>query len=407
MGHLRGGLRLGPILLAVLLLGSAWPAAASGPDPLHGEPGLGLALDAMRQLATDSRSNQGRDATTRPRPGMPLKLGKDGRLTVLLLGSDWRPDAGGERLDVIMVATIDPTTGEAALVSIPRDMSGIPLAGGGNSGSMRVNSIYYLRDRDPALPHAALDRDGLKAFSRDIGTLLGTEIDYWALTRFGTFANLVNALGGVRVDVEEEVLDTSYHHGSSRGVWFPVQDDFLLKGDPKCKPKPKKCHSALVYARSRHGTMGGEYNSDYRRAERQQDIVRSAIRTVLDERGSGHRPAGHGAAGPRPHRDQHPQDGRGCRAALRAAEGPQAAGDEHEGPGTSDLGRRGWRRQHQAGPAGHPRLGGPPLRQGLTRPSRRLRSAQRDPAVRAGAWPVPSSRGDRIDQRPRRRAGRP
>jgi anionic cell wall polymer biosynthesis LytR-Cps2A-Psr (LCP) family protein len=287
MGHLRGGLRLGPILLAVLLLGSVWPAAANEPDPLHGEPGLGLALDAMRQLATDSRSNQGRDATTRPRPGMPLKLGKDGRLTVLLLGSDWRPDAGGERLDVLMVATIDPTTGQAALVSIPRDMSGIPLAGGGDSGSMRVNSLYYLRDRDPALPHAALDRDGLKAFSRDIGTLLGTEIDYWALTRFGTFANLVNALGGVRLDVEEEVLDTSYHHGSSRGVWFPVQDDFLLKGDPKCKPKPKKCHSALVYARSRHGTMGGQYNSDYRRAERQQDIVRSAIRTVLDERGSG------------------------------------------------------------------------------------------------------------------------
>lgn len=287
MRHLRGGLRLGPILLAVLLVGSASPAAASAPDPLHGEPGLRIALDAMRQLATDSRSNQGRAGTSRPRPGLPVKLGKDGRLTVLLMGSDWRPAAGGERLDVLMVATIDPTTGEAALVSIPRDMSGIPLADGSNSGATRVNSIYYLRYRDPTLSHAALDRDGLKRFSKDIGALLGTEIDYWALTRFGTFANLVNTLGGVRVDVEEEVLDTSYHHGSSRGVWFPVGDDYTLKGDPKCKPKPKKCHSALVYARSRHGTMGAEYNSDYRRAERQQDIVRSAIKAVLDDRGAG------------------------------------------------------------------------------------------------------------------------
>ncbi len=108
----------------------------------------------MRQLATDTRYNHARKKTTRPAKGLPVKLGKDGRLTVLLIGSDWRPDSGGERLDVLMVATIDPVTGEAAVVSIPRDMSGIPLAGGGNSGGMRVNSIYYIRYRDPSLRHA-------------------------------------------------------------------------------------------------------------------------------------------------------------------------------------------------------------------------------------------------------------
>jgi anionic cell wall polymer biosynthesis LytR-Cps2A-Psr (LCP) family protein len=287
MGHRRGRSGLGLIVLASLLLGSQLPAAAMAPDPIQGETGLRIAIDAMRQLATDSRSNKGQQSTTRPRPGLPVKLGRDGRLTVLLLGSDWRPDAGGERLDVLMVATIDPTTGEASVVSVPRDMSGIPLADGGDSGSTRVNAIYYLRYRDPTLPHEAIDRDGLKKFSQDVGALLGTEIDYWALTRFGTFTNLVNTLGGVRVDVKEEVLDTSYHHGSSRGVWFPVQEGYPLKGDPKCTPKPKKCHSALVYARSRHGTMGDGYNDDYRRAERQQDIVRSAIGAVLEERGSG------------------------------------------------------------------------------------------------------------------------
>ena len=108
------------------------------------------------------------------------------------------PTSVGERLDVLMVATIDPLTGTAAVVSIPRDMGGIPFAGGGSSGGMRVNSIYFIRYRDPSLPHAALDRAGLKRFSGDIGALLGTEIDYWALTRFATFANLIDALGGVR-----------------------------------------------------------------------------------------------------------------------------------------------------------------------------------------------------------------
>lgn len=275
------------MLLVTLLLGTAGPVAAVTPGFVQGEDGLRIALDSMRQLATDSRNSKKQKSTTRPTKGLPIKLGKDGRLTVLLIGSDWRPKSGGERLDVLMVATVDPETGRAAVVSIPRDMSGIPLAGGSNSGAMRVNSIYYIRYRNSSLGHAALDRGGLKRFSKDIGKLLGTEIDYWALTRFATFANLVNTLGGVKVDVREEVLDSSYHHGHSRGVWFPAQEGYRLKGDPKCKPKPKKCRSALVYARSRKGTVGGSFNSDYRRAERQQDIVHAAVTQVLEDRGSG------------------------------------------------------------------------------------------------------------------------
>jgi anionic cell wall polymer biosynthesis LytR-Cps2A-Psr (LCP) family protein len=101
-----------------------------------------------------------------------------------------------------------------------------------------------------------------------------------------TFANLIDRLGGVRLDVKEEVDDSSYHHHDSRGVWFPRQNDYRLRGDPKCRPKPKRCHSALVYARSRKGTMGSRFNSDYRRAKRQQDIVAAGVRQVV-EAGSG------------------------------------------------------------------------------------------------------------------------
>jgi len=283
MTTMSRGARAIMLILASLMLVSVTPAAALTPTAVVQEGGLPTALDGMRQLATDTRTPSRERSTTKPRRGLPVKLGKDGRLTVLLVGSDWRPKAGGERLDVLMVATIDPLTGQAAVVSIPRDMGGIPFAGGGSSGGMRVNSIYYIRYRDAALPHARIDRKAMKRFSRDIGALLGTEIDYWALTRFVTFANIIDRLGGVRVDVDQEVLDTSYHHHDSRGVWFPRQDGYKLEGDPECKPKPKRCHSALVYARSRHGTMGSGYNNDYRRAQRQQDIVRFAVRKVLDE----------------------------------------------------------------------------------------------------------------------------
>jgi anionic cell wall polymer biosynthesis LytR-Cps2A-Psr (LCP) family protein len=284
--------RIAVMLLALLILAGAAPAAAVTPGPVQTEDGLRIAMDAMRQLATDSRNNHGKKNTTRPRKGQAIDLGRDGRLTVLLIGSDWRPDAGGERLDVLMVATIDPTTGKASVVSIPRDMAGIPFAGGGSSGGMRVNAIYYIRYRDSRLGHSKVDRKALKRFSKDIGTFLGTEIDYWAMTRFATFANLINALGGVRVDVEQTVLDSSYHHGRSRGVWFPAKDGYNLRGDPKCKPKPKKCRSALVYARSRKGTMGGTFNSDFRRAERQQDMVRAAVKNLIEDEGAGVRMLG-------------------------------------------------------------------------------------------------------------------
>jgi anionic cell wall polymer biosynthesis LytR-Cps2A-Psr (LCP) family protein len=283
MGHPRPVRIAVVLLLSVVMLVGAVPVGAVTPGLGQAEDGLRVALDSMRQLATDTRNNKKQKKTTRPKKGLPVKLGKDGRLTVLLAGSDWRKESGGERLDVVMVATIDPTNGNAAVVSIPRDMAGIPLAGGGNSGGMRVNSIYFLRYRDPSLPHAAVDRKAMKKFSADVAAFLGTEIDYWALTRFATFSSLVNSLGGLRVDIREEVRDSSYHHKRSRGVYFPVKQNYKLKGDPACKPYPAKCHSALVYARSRKGTMGNEYNSDWKRAERQQEMVRAAVKGIIDE----------------------------------------------------------------------------------------------------------------------------
>lgn len=287
MNGLPGSARLIPVVLVVLLLLGSAPTQALTPQGVQPEDGLAVAIRAMHQLATDSRNKKPRKTTTKPKPGLPIKLGKDGRLTVLLLGSDFRAKAGGERTDVMMVATIDPVTGKAAVVSIPRDMSGIPLAGGSNSGGMRVNAIYFIRYRDPGLAHGKIDRKALKRLTKDIGVFLGTEIDYWAMTRFDSFGGVINSLGGLRIDVNEAVLDSSFHSGRTRGIWFPRAKDYRMKGNPKCRPKPRKCRSALIYARSRHGTMGKRFNNDYRRAERQQDIVHAGVTQVLEGTGSG------------------------------------------------------------------------------------------------------------------------
>jgi hypothetical protein len=63
------------------------------------------------------------------------------------------------------------------------------------------------------------------------------------------------------------------------GLYFPKANDYFLgdgKAQTTCHPKPFQCHSALLYARSRHGTQGNGANSDYSRARRQMDLIMAA-----------------------------------------------------------------------------------------------------------------------------------
>ena len=69
-----------------------------------------------------------------PIPGVDPLLGSDGRLTVLLMGTDYRPAHPGNRTDAIMVVSIDPTTGKSAAFSVPRDVADFPMP---KSGQLR------------------------------------------------------------------------------------------------------------------------------------------------------------------------------------------------------------------------------------------------------------------------------
>lgn len=207
-----------------------------------------------------------------------IDLGKDGRLTVLMLGTDWRPDAPGERIDVIMVLSLDPVTKHVVAASIPRDMVQFPLAkrnGGGTSGFWRVNALYGLY-RDGSLPHAKVDKKAVRRFKDDVATALAIEIDHWALTRFKGMGKMIERLGGVNVDIPGTVTDSGY---GRTGAFFPAGDDYRLKGLKRCT-MAKPCRNPLIYARSRHGTVGDGFNSDFERARRQQQLVMAAAERV-------------------------------------------------------------------------------------------------------------------------------
>ena len=112
--------------------------------------------------------------------------------TVLLLGSDEREDdeagdVGGARTDTIILVRVNPTTKEVDMVSIPRDtMVNLP-----GVGTAKINAAYYY--------------GGAPATIEAVKNLTGVEIDHYAFVNFGGLVDLVNAIGGIDVYVDETV----------------------------------------------------------------------------------------------------------------------------------------------------------------------------------------------------------
>jgi len=151
----------------------------------------------------------------------------------------------------MLVATVDPRTDTAGLLSIPRDLQ-VPIPGYGEDRINTANVYGYLYDipgGGPALAQAAVEAN------------FGIPIDGYVMLDFNAFERIVDALGGIDVYVSETLHDTQYPDPRP--------------GDPHAYTTihfdPGWHHmngaQALRYARSRMST------SDFDRARRQQEII--------------------------------------------------------------------------------------------------------------------------------------
>jgi LCP family protein required for cell wall assembly len=243
--------RLGLLSLGLILL-----AAASG---------CGLAAGAQ-----DGEAAQARGATTArveptPEPTPPpLRaedlLGSDGRLTVLVLGSDEREGVIGTRTDAIIAVTLNPTSGRVAMVSLPRDTVGVPI-GPGETYPDRINGLYWAYERELGKAKPALKR--LKS---DLAYAFGTELDYYAMVDFDGLVRLINSIGGIELTLAEAIIDPTMHIGKS---------GLRLKAGKRQLDGRK----ALAFSRSRHS------DSDYDRSRRQHDVLVAAA-TKVRKRGA-------------------------------------------------------------------------------------------------------------------------
>ena len=222
----------------------------------------GLAASEDEEPTRRPRDRAAAEATPAPTPeptpappSVAELAGEDGRLTVLILGSDVRKGIAGERTDAIIVATIDPASGRVAMVSLPRDTVNVPIAPG-VAYPDRINTLYLDLKSQTGKSKTALTK-----LKEALGYAFGTQIDHYVMVDFDALVKLIDAIGGIEVALEEDLIDESMHIGS-RGLR-------LKAGTPRLTGK-----EALAYARSRHT------DSDYDRSRRQQQVLAAAAEKV-------------------------------------------------------------------------------------------------------------------------------
>jgi anionic cell wall polymer biosynthesis LytR-Cps2A-Psr (LCP) family protein len=210
-----------------------------------------------------------------------LSEGSDGRLTILLLGSDTRKHSVS-RTDTIMLMSLK--NGVLSAASIPRDMARIPNPNGGTF-KPRVNAILKQLVRQSGGNVEA----GMQKFDSVIEYVTGAEIDYHALITFAGFDDLVGVVDPIYVNNTQNIRDPKFQDDPNkpRGVYFPPSAGYMLEAlhlGPLCNglwktaanPAQYACHRALPFVRSRKGPS----NSDFQRAHRQQNFVAAVAQQI-------------------------------------------------------------------------------------------------------------------------------
>jgi len=186
-------------------------------------------------------------------PPAAASLQEGDRINILLLGLNREKNAKtwGQLTDTIIVVTIDPANKTAGLLSIPRDLQ-LPIPGNGED---RINMANYLGEKND------YPGGGPALLKRTIETNFGVPINYYIMVDFNGFAKIIDAVGGVDIDVPKTLHDTMYPNPLPEDPYHYTTIHF----DPGLQHMDGA--RALQYARSRMST------TDFDRADRQQDLL--------------------------------------------------------------------------------------------------------------------------------------
>lgn len=192
---------------------------------------------------------------------IPFETDEHGRTNVLIFGTEGYnmsgtvgagQHEGSDLTDSIMVVSFDQETKDVALLSIPRDLKVSQACFAG-----KINEVYTCNNSD-ATDEAA----GAEALEEQLGEILGIDFQYWAHVNWGSLVQIVDALGGITVTLDEDIAD--YYN---TGIVIPAGVPTEINGE-----------QAVGLARARYGTQGG----DFTRGNSQQKIVEGIIQKMIN-----------------------------------------------------------------------------------------------------------------------------
>src|ERR687889_305802 len=199
------------------------------------------AREKRQEAAKEAKEEAAKEEAAKERAIEDAEQASGDPLDVLVLGVDRRPDAGEDsstRSDTMMLVRVVPASGEVKLLSVPRDLY-VEVEEGKKD---RINSAFAYGGIDQA-----------RSVMED---LTGVEIDNYVIVDFKGFEKVIDAIGGVRVDVGSGVFPEQWNMGEGMEH---------LNG-----------HKALKYARYR-----GTPRADLDRIDHQQKLLAALRRQAL------------------------------------------------------------------------------------------------------------------------------
>lgn len=206
--------------------------------------GVGAGFYYASSSLFDKPQKRVRTETPAYRPTETLLVAKD-KTTVMIMGVDERVDDVG-RSDTLMLATVDPKKKSASLLSIPRDTR-VHIPGYGYD---KINVAYSLGNHE-------LTQDTVEEF-------LDTPVDHYVLVKVPAFKRIIDAIGGVDIDVEKRMYYVD--------EW---DDDGGLVIDLYPGPQHMDGATAITYVRYR------DEDGDIGRIERQQKFMKAVMNQVM------------------------------------------------------------------------------------------------------------------------------
>lgn len=234
----------GALIVATALVGALFSYQIAE-TAIETDDGSGFSLfSTFRQLVTSDEKQ--------------LAGEEDDRINFLLTGVGGTGHAGPELTDTIIFASFKPSTNEIGMLSIPRDTI-VEIPGYGYRKVNHVNA--YAEIEEPG--------SGPQATADVLSKVLDQEIHYTLKVDFQGFQDLVDAVGGVDIYVDNSFTDYEYPTWDEKYQTISFEEGWqYMDGD-----------TALKYARSRHGNNGE--GSDFARAERQQNVMLAVKDKIL------------------------------------------------------------------------------------------------------------------------------